>query len=224
MNNKFQNLRYKAVIFDMDGTILNTIEDLRAAANHALTILGFNERGRDEFRRFIGNGQRMLVTRCLPENSRDDETIQRMIDIYGPYYAANACERTVIYSGILEALQKLRVAGLKIAVLSNKPHAPTVQLSQKFFPGLIDAAFGQREHVPHKPDPAGLLAILDDFAIAKENCIYIGDSNVDMLTAKNAGVAAIGVTWGYNTRDEIVSVGGHLIADDAAQLVDLILK
>jgi len=215
---------YKIAIFDMDGTILDTIEDLRAAANHALTTLGFPKRGRDEFRRFIGNGQRMLVTRCLPENSRDDETIQRMIDIYAPYYAANACGRTVIYSGILEALLKLREAGIKIAVLSNKPHAPTVQLSQKFFPGLIDAAFGQREHIPHKPDPTGLLMILDDFAIAKEDCIYIGDSDVDMLTAKNAGVAAIGVTWGYNTRDEIERAGGRVIANDAAQMVELILE
>ena len=214
---------YKIAVFDMDGTLIDTLEDLRAAANYALTASGFPERSREEFRQCIGNGQRMLVRQCLPEHARDDGTVQRVIDIYAPYYAAHAAERTVVYGGIAEAIEKMREAGMKIAVLSNKPHAPTVELAETFFPGMIDAAFGQRDHVPHKPDPAGLLMILDGFGLSKEECIYIGDSDVDMQTAINAGVDAIGVAWGYCTRDEIKNAGGRVIISETSQLAPLVL-
>ena len=214
---------YKIAVFDMDGTLLDTLDDLCAAINHTLAALGFPERTRDEIRSYIGNGQRMLVKCCLPKSAQDDTTVQRAIDIYAPYYSAHASERTVIYSGIFEALEKIREASIKIAVLSNKPHAPTVELVYKFFPDMIDSVFGQRDNIPHKPNPEGLLMILDDFAISKEECIYIGDSDVDMLTAKNAGVAAIGVTWGYCTREEIESAGGRVIIDETSQLTPLVL-
>jgi len=214
---------YKIAVFDLDGTILNTIGDLHAAANYALNTLGYPECGLDEFRNFIGNGQRMLIKRCLPKSAQDDETVQRIIDIYAPHYAQHSAERTTVYDGVYEAIKKMREAGMKIAVLSNKPHAPTLALAEKFFPGMIDAAFGQRDYIPHKPDPAGLFMILDSFKIPPEECIYIGDSDVDMLTAKNAGVDAIGVTWGYCTKDEIKSAGGRVIIDEPSQLLDLVL-
>jgi len=215
---------YKIAVFDMDGTILDTIDDLHAAINHTLKNLGFPERGRDEFRTFIGDGQRILVKRSLPEGAQDGETLQRVIDLYAPYYAAHADILTTIYDGVFEAIAKMREAGMKIAIFTNKPHAPAVALAEKYFPGMIDFVFGQRADIPRKPDPAGLFVILDELQISKEECIYIGDSDVDMQTAKNANVTAIGVTWGYNTRDEIERAGGRMIIDDALQLADLILE
>ena len=214
---------YKIAVFDMDGTILDTIEDLRAAANHALAALDFPTLNIDEFRPCIGSGLAMLLRRCLPKEHRTDENIERLGGHYRPYYAAHSADLTTIYDGITEAIMAMRDAGMKTAVLSNKPHEFTAELAEKYFPGLFDAAYGQREDVPRKPDPAALNMLLEEFGLSKDDCIYIGDSDVDMQTAKNAGVKSIGVLWGYCPREEIEAVGALAIIDKAEELLTFAL-
>ena len=213
---------YKLAVFDMDGTLLDTIEDLRAAVNRTLNTLGYPERDSSAFRAFIGSGLYLMLQRALPEKARDDATVKRAIELYTPCYAAHMSDRTTAYSGIPEVVFALCNAGVKIAVLSNKPHDFTVKLAEKFFPGMISAAYGQRDGVPRKPDPTALLMILDELDTAKEDCVYIGDSDVDMLTARNAGVVSVGCTWGYCPRAVIEKAGADIIIGKPSQLLDIV--
>jgi len=214
---------YKIAVFDMDGTILDTIEDLRAAANHALAALGFPVLGIDAFRPCIGSGITMLLKRCLPYGHQIDGNIEKMAMLYKSYYAEHATDFTKVYTGITEVILKMREAGIKIAVLSNKPHEFTVSLAQHYFPGMINVAYGQRDDIPRKPNPAALDMILDEFGFTTADCLYIGDSDVDMQTAKNAGVTSVGVLWGYCPREEIEAVGASFIIDKAEDLLTIAL-
>ena len=210
---------YKIAVFDMDGTILDTIEDLRAAANHALAALGFPQLDVEAFRPCIGSGLAMLLSRCLPEAQRNDENVAKMAALYNPYYAAHSADFTGVYDGVADAIAQMRKAGMKIAVLSNKPHEFTVELAQRYFPGMIDIAYGQRDDIPRKPDPAALTMLLDEFNLKKADCLYIGDSDVDMQTAKNAGIDSVGVLWGYCPKEEIEAVGASAIVNKASELL-----
>lgn len=214
---------YKLAIFDLDGTLLNTIDDLAVAMNHALRLGGFPEHPVEAYCVFVGNGVRVLAERVLPPDSRSQEQVNGLIARFDAYYALHSQDCTRPYDGIPEALAALQAAGTQVAVLSNKVDGYVGQLVEQYFPGLVDVAVGQREGVPLKPDPAAVHEILRQMDCEKEDCIYIGDTGTDMDTGRSAGLTTIGVTWGFRTRQELESHDANYIIDKVSQLTEIIV-
>ncbi len=212
---------YTTVIFDLDGTLLDTLSDLHASVNFALRELSFPERSREEIRRFIGNGVVKLIERSVPAGT-DRETAKKCLDIFRKHYLLHMTDNTAPYEGITELLCHLKQEGIKTAVVSNKLHTAVVGLCDDYFPGLIDCALGVSDESERKPAPTNVYKALDALCCNKDNTIYIGDSEVDVQTAKNADLKCIGVTWGFRDRDELLSAGADFIADSAEELLKLI--
>lgn len=213
------------VIFDLDGTLLNTIEDLGEACNHALRECGCPERKMEEYNALVGRGIDNLFRGALPEDRRTEDMVIRMRKIFVPYYDRHKCDRTRPYEGIVDVLKALRDAGIMMAVASNKYQEGTELLVSHFF-GFLDfvKVLGQRDGQPIKPSPEIVdEAIRAAGGIPRENVIYVGDSNVDMETGRNAGVRTIGVTWGFRTREELAAYNPWRIADSPAELSEHIL-
>ena len=211
-----------AVIFDLDGTLLNTLADLREAANASLAKRGLPPRTLDEIRQFVGNGVRNLMKRCLPPESSDTEVDAALAD-FKAYYAVHLCEQTVPYDGIPELLVTLRERGVRLAVLSNKLDAASKQLMEHYFPqGTFSMVFGERAGIPRKPDPTSCREIMQELGVAAEDVLYVGDSGVDMQTAHNAGLYAVGVTWGFRSREVLMDNGADTLIDTPEQLLTLL--
>lgn len=209
----------RIVIFDLDGTLLNTIDDLAAATNHALACCGHSAHPVSAYPYFVGNGIDKLFERALPPEVRNSTEIARMRTFFVPYYNTHCDVYTRPYDGIVELLQRLQTAGIAVAVASNKYHEATCHLIKEYFPDIAFAAIcGQREGIPKKPDPAIVNAILADVALSPADAIYVGDSGVDMLTARHAGVESVGVTWGFRPVDELQQAGAVHIACNTADL------
>jgi len=215
-------MKYTAVIFDLDGTLLNTLGDLRNALNHALAKRGLAERTTDEVRRFIGNGVRNLITRALPENSSETEITDTLAD-FREYYNSHLNVETVPYPGIPELLCKLRASGIKVCINSNKYDAALKELCASHFDGLYLRAEGESAFFPRKPDPAAALSLAASCCADPSGMLYIGDSNVDVRTALNAGMTPVWVSWGFRTREEMGEELPCLCFDDAQSLSDYIL-
>ena len=182
----------KLVIFDLDGTLLNTIADLAAATNHALTQFGYPTHSTDAYRFFVGNGINKLFERALPETDRTPENVLRIRSKFVPYYNIHNADLSRPYPGISELLKTLQQQGTQIAVASNKYQEATAKLIGQYFPAIrFTAVFGQRENVPTKPDPQVVNEIIQLAGVSKEEVVYIGDSGVDMQTGLNAGVLGI---------------------------------
>lgn len=213
----------KLAIFDLDGTLLNTIEDLGHAANHALQAHGYPTHSIASYPFFVGNGVRRLIERVLPEDARTEATIDRMLVTFKEYYNDHNTDFTKPYEGIPELLCHLSSRGVAIAVASNKYQAATGKLISHFFPNLhFVAVEGQKEGVPVKPDPSIVFEILAKAKTPKADTIYIGDSGVDMETARRACVDSIGVTWGFRPEKELVENHADTIVnrpDDIAKLI-----
>lgn len=213
----------KLAIFDLDGTLLNTIEDLGHAANHALQAHGYPTHSIASYPFFVGNGVRRLIERVLPEDARTEATIDRMLVTFKEYYNDHNTDFTKPYEGIPELLCHLSSRGVAIAVASNKYQAATEKLISHFFPTLsFIAVEGQKEGVPVKPDPSIVFEILAKAKTPKADTIYIGDSGVDMETARRACVDSIGVTWGFRPEKELVENHADTIVnrpDDIAKLI-----
>lgn len=216
-------MAYKAAIFDMDGTILNTLQDLQNATNYALREHNFPERTYEEVRNFVGNGVQKLIERALPEGS-GYETVQSVLASFKTYYKVHSTDTTAPYEGIPEAIKKLREAGIKTAVVSNKPDFGVQDLVKDFFPNLFDAALGEKAGIAKKPAPDMVNSALDSLAVSKADSVYIGDSDVDFMTAKNSGLSFIGCSWGFKGRSFLEKLGAGTIVDNAEQLVQEILK
>lgn len=206
------------IIFDLDGTLLNTLGDLRAAANTALRLRGLPPRSMEEIRRFVGNGVRNLMRRCLPVGSSDEEIDAALAD-FKRYYADHLCDTTVPYDGIPELLSILRKRGMKVAVLSNKLDSASQELIQRYFRGKVDVVFGEHEGVPRKPDPTSCRMVMEQLGVRPAEVLYVGDSGVDMQTARNAGLTAVGVTWGFRSREELIENGADMLADLPIQIL-----
>lgn len=207
-----------AIIFDLDGTLLDTLGDLRDAANDALRRRGLPLRTTEEIRRFVGNGVRNLMRRCLPAGSPDEEIDAALAD-FKAYYAAHLCDTTAPYDGIPELLTVLRKRGIKVGVLSNKLDSATQQLIRHYFYGKVDVAFGEHSGVPRKPDPTSCRMVMEQLGVRPEEVLYVGDSGVDMRTARNAGLTAVGATWGFRSRSELIDNGADLLADLPVQIL-----
>ncbi len=206
------------VIFDLDGTLLNTLGDLRAAVNYALYLRGLPPRSMEEIRYFVGNGVRNLMRRSLPAGSSEEEIDAALAD-FKRHYSAHLCDHTVPYDGIPELLSILRKRGMKIAVLSNKMNAATQELIAHYFRGKVDVVFGEHPDVPRKPDPTSCHMIMDQLGARPAEVLYVGDSGVDMQTARNAGLTAVGVTWGFRPREELIDNGADMLADLPIQIL-----
>lgn len=216
-------MKYKAAVFDMDGTILDTLQDLADAMNYELKKNNMPERNIDEIRRFVGNGIRKLVERACPDTTAQDK-IDAIFADFIEYYKTHCEINTKPYAGIQELLQKVRSAGVKIAVNSNKADSAVQILCGKYFPKMFDTAVGEREGFERKPAPDSVNEILRRFGIKKEEAVYIGDSDVDFETAKNAELDFIGVDWGFRGRDFLQKCGAKTIAMDTAEAARLILE
>ena len=206
----------KCVIFDLDGTLLYTLEDLYIATNYALEQVGRDKRSLDEVRNFVGNGVAKLIERAMGENSSQDE-IQKCLEIFKEYYSKNAQKHTRPYDGIIELLKYLKKSGIKIALNSNKYDAAVKSLSRKYFDDLVEIALGESNNCPKKPDPTGVEKILKYFNCNKDSAIYIGDSLVDIQTAKNAKIPCISVSWGYCNKDKLL-LNNKIVVDNTQEL------
>lgn len=213
----------KLIIFDLDGTLLDTVADLAVSTNYALEKCGFPTHEIPAYRYFIGNGINKLFERALPEDEKTQENILRVRLHFLEYYGAHNSELTVPYSGISKLLNTLQKAGFLLAVASNKYHQATEKLVEHFFPEIkFSAVFGQREDVPIKPDPTIVNDILSIAGVQKNETIYVGDSGVDMQTAKNAGVDVIGVTWGFRPRTELEEFSPQYIVDTTDEILEIV--
>ena len=213
----------KLVIFDLDGTLLNTIADLAQSTNHALHALGFPTHDASAYPRMVGNGINKLFERALPEGEKTPENVLRVRAEFIPYYNIHNADMSRPYPGIPELLEQLQAKGVKLAVASNKYQEATTKLIAHYFPGIRFAAvLGQSEGVPVKPDPAIVHDILKQASISSKDVLYVGDSGVDMQTARNAGVEACGVTWGFRPRTELEEVGPAHIVDKAEEILTLV--
>ena len=198
-------MRYDLIIFDLDGTVLNTLIDLTCAVNYALKASGFPELDREGVRHRIGNGVARLIRLALPEGT--PESVQsRVLADFKAYYAEHADVHTLPYPGIPELLQALRSAGVATAVNSNKMDVATQSLCRAHFDGLLDAVLGERAEIPKKPAPDGAKRVMADLNAPAARTLYVGDSDTDLLTAQNAGIDGAWVAWGYRRREELGDV------------------
>ena len=210
----------KLVIFDLDGTLLNTIADLAESANYALKQLGYPTHDVETIRTFVGNGINKLLERALPDEEKTEENVMRMRTHFIPYYDIHNADLSTPYPGIVSLLEELPAKGLMIAVASNKYHEATVKLVKQYFPMInFVEILGQREGINVKPDPTIVFDILKKANVSPEETLYVGDSGVDMQTAINAGVDAVGVTWGFRPRAELEGFCPMGLIDGAEELL-----
>lgn len=210
-------LHYKAVIFDMDGTILDTLDDLASSVNYALEANGFPKRTREEVRRFVGNGAVKLIRRAVPEGTAD-ALFDKVFEDFDARYKVHCADATKPYDGIPELLASLRASGIKTAVVSNKPDEAVRILAETYFPHLFDAAVGTRDGIKTKPAPDSVFEIIKKIGAGKKDCVYVGDSEVDIETAKNAGIPCISVSWGFKDRGFLAEHGAQKIVNNAKEL------
>lgn len=213
----------KLVIFDLDGTLLNTIDDLGMACNYALRQAGFPEHDISSYPFMVGNGVRRLIERALPEAARDADTVTRLFTDFRAYYDQHDTDLTRPYPGINDTLRELTARGISVAVASNKYAAAVERLIAHYFADIPWVAVeGQREGVPVKPDPSIVFAILLKHPTPKADVLYVGDSGIDMETATRACVDSVGVTWGFRPVSELKDKFADAIIDDPLQLLDLL--
>lgn len=211
------------VIFDLDGTLLNTIVDLANSTNYALSQMGFPTHEVNEYNFFVGNGINKLFERALPEGEKTEENIRKVREEFLKHYDSHNTDRSTPYPGIPELLAALQEKGIKLAVASNKYQAATRKLIAHFFPTIrFTEVFGQREGIKVKPDPTIVYDILAKANLSKEETLYVGDSGVDMQTAINSGVTACGVTWGFRPRTELEKFSPDHIADKAEDILSFL--
>lgn len=216
-------MKYKAALFDMDGTILETLEDMNDAVNYTLAHFGFEGNTLAETRAYVGNGAARLIRLSLPEGT-DDETLNIVLTFYLDWYDKHARIKTAEYDGITDMLTALKAAGMKLAVVSNKPDSTVQELTEYFFKGVFESAVGESEKVRRKPAPDSVNAAAEHMGIAKCDCVYIGDSEVDILTARSAGMDCISVTWGFRDREMLIENGAQKLVDTVRELKEYLLS
>ena len=216
---------YRFAIFDLDGTLLDTLADLHDSMNHVLAMHGFPARSLAEVRRFVGNGQRRFAERAVPEKfAGDAELIDKIYYEMADWYKDHCKIKTRPYPGIMDALERLRADGVGLAIVSNKVDIAVKELAADYFGGIIKVAVGERPEIKHKPDPGMVFTAMRELGANPSDTVYVGDSEVDVLTARNAGLPCISVTWGFRDEDELVANGATNLAHDAGEMEGLILR
>ncbi len=214
MNNK-----YNTVIFDLDGTLLYTLEDLTDCVNHTMGIFGYPAREITEIRSFVGNGIGNLIKRAVPDYVSEAQC-EIVLAEFKEYYTHNCQKKTKPYDGILELIKTLNEMGIKQAIVSNKNDKAVKELNEKYFDGIIDVAIGDRWGHDRKPAPDSVLEALKELGSTTENTIYVGDSDVDIATAKNAGIMNVLVTWGFRDKELLIEKGGKYFIDKPEELLE----
>lgn len=215
---------FKGVIFDLDGTLLDTIEDLGLACNYALNKYSFPIHDIEKYKVLIGGGRRKLMESILPESNRDERTINEVLTLFDIYYTSHMVDKTVPYDGIRKLLVELKRNNIKIGIVSNKPHEYTVKIAKKFFGDMFDMVLGHRKGDSPKPDPKGVIEVINYFNLEREECVYIGDSDIDIITSRNANVKSVGVAWGFRGEGELKGEGADYIVYSAEELRNVLLR
>lgn len=205
-------MAYDTIIFDLDGTLLDTLDDLWDSCNHALVFAGLPERTRDEVRRFVGNGIVRLMEQAVP-NGRENPAFETALQENQSWYRTHNRIKTAPYAGVVELIQELSARGYALAVVSNKPDTSVKPLVKEYFGEWIPVAIGERPTVRRKPAPDTVLQALHELGKEKSSAVYVGDSEVDIATAKNAGLDCISVTWGFRSREELDAAGATVYID-----------
>ena len=209
-------MKYSAVLFDLDGTLLDTLGDLHLGVNVTLKNHGYPQRTLEEIRTFVGNGARELMRCALPEGVAEAE-LEEILAEYLAWYRVNFCVKAAPYAGVKAVVDALIEKGVKVAVVSNKPDATTKKLAEMFFPGL--PAFGQRDDIPKKPAPQMVWKAMETLGVTAEESVYVGDSEVDVQTARNAGLPLVAVSWGFRTVAQLTAAGAQTIVHTPEELV-----
>ena len=209
----------KAVIFDLDGTLLNTLDDLADSTNYALSRFGYPTRTIEEVRQFVGNGVAKLIERAIPEG-KNNPNFEKCLAIFKENYAQNMYNKTAPYNGIIEMLSNLKSKGIKIAVVSNKFDLAVKELCKKYFEGFIDFAAGENEAqgIRKNPAPDTVISVLNKFNFAPEDAVYVGDSDVDIMTAKNSKMPCISVTWGFRDEKFLLENGATILINAPSEI------
>lgn len=208
----------KAYIFDLDGTLLDTMADLATAVNHALAANGLPLRTIEEVTAFIGNGVRVLIKRSVQEDT-SEELYEKVFSDYQAFYRVHYMDKTVPYEGMKDILLKLKERGLKLAVISNKNDTETKLLMEHFFPGIFDIVYGSMDGIPRKPAPDMVFKTVDELGLSVKDCLYIGDSEVDIATAHNADMDVLSVAWGSRTPEFLKECGATMIISKPSELL-----
>ena len=216
-------MRYEAILLDMDGTVLDTLEDLADSMNAALRHFGMPEIRLDQARAYVGNGSARYVELALPAGT-PEALRQEVLDWYKPYYDAHCSIKTRPSAGVPEMMRALRAAGLRLCIISNKPDASVRKLAEEHFPGLLDLAVGETAQVRRKPWPDMIEVSAARLGLDKSRCLYVGDSEVDVLTARNAGIDCASVSWGFRSAEELQAAGAAMLFDSPQTLRDWILE
>ena len=211
-------LKNHAIIFDLDGTLLNTLDDLTASVNAAMKSCGMPVRTKEEVRQFVGNGVMKLIERCVPDGM-DNPQFKKAYGAFRIHYASHCQQKTVPYDGIIQLLGKLRIAGVPVAVVSNKFDAAVKKVAERYYPGLFDVAVGESKVTPRKPDPTGLLKAISDLGSVPERTVFVGDTHTDLETARNAGVRCIILSWGYERGDFYETCEADAVMSSAQELL-----
>jgi phosphoglycolate phosphatase len=214
-------MKYKAVIFDLDGTLLNTLSDLADSANHVLSELTLPTHNYESYKYFIGNGIPKLIERCLPADRQ--ELHSKALSMFNEYYALHSKDKTAPYDDIKELLYSLSEKGLKLGVITNKAHGIAVKVVEEYFgKDIFGRIRGLDDSIKAKPDPSGALSVMESLGATPSEVLYIGDSGVDMHTAKNAGFTPLGVLWGFRKKDELIENGAKYIAQKPLDILKFI--
>lgn len=214
-------MRYQTAIFDMDGTILETLEDMCASVNVTMDHVGYPRRTMDEVRRFVGNGAAKLIERCMPAGA-EDPRYPAALEFYRAYYDAHAQIKTGPYPGIPELLNQLSREGVRLAVVSNKPDEAVRALTERYFPSVFPVAIGNRDGWATKPAPDSVYEAMRLLGARRESTVYVGDSDVDVDTARNAGLDSVIVTWGFRDEDFLRAHGAQHLAHNADELYEML--
>ena len=213
------------VIFDLDGTLLDTLEDLADAGNWVCEQHGWPGHSVEAYKRFIGNGAPKLLERVTPAGTELTEELRsQTLEEFTTYYTAHKSDKTTSYPGMNRAVEQLKEAGLTLAVLTNKPDAAAGPVVERYYPNVFDVVQGALPDMPTKPDPTLLLQLMARIGAKPESTLFVGDSDVDIRTAKNGGLHSCGVLWGFRTRDELQAEGAEYLVQTAEELIDYILK
>ena len=216
-------MNWKAVLFDMDGTVLDTLDDLTDSVNRSLAEFGLPIVDPSVVRRNLGNGAAFLIEHCVPPGTPED-LCARVLEFYKPWYDAHCRIHTRPYDGILPLMQDLRERGIRLAIISNKPDPAVQELAAAFFPGMLDVVVGESPGIRRKPSPDTVLEAASRMGFAVEDCVYIGDSEVDIETARNAGMACISVSWGFRDEEMLLSSGASILVRTPGELSERILQ
>ncbi len=212
----------KAVLFDLDGTLVNSLLDLSFSTNYALKKMGFPTHETEAFKYFVGDGMLKLIERAVPEDKRDTDTVNKTLGIFMEHYRVHYVDKTVAYKGIPELLDLLSENGFKTAVISNKAQEMAVTVTNKILGEKFSVVCGKQENYPTKPDPALTLKVISELGVKPEECVFIGDSGMDMALAENIGCVSIGVLWGFRREDELRQNGADYIVTAPKEIFNVI--